>query len=144
VAEHYVLDTSAILAFTDNEEGADEVQQLLEAARARQWVIDVCAISLMEIAYITEREQGEDEAARLVALVKAWPITWVYPDEKTLLHAAKLKATHRLSVADALIAAVAKLSPATLAHKDPEFEALAPQIVLRSLPFKPTRPPATT
>jgi ribonuclease VapC len=144
VAERYVLDTSAILAFTDNEEGADEVQQLLEAARARQCVTDVCAISLMELAYITEREQGEDEAARLVALVKAWPITWVYPDEKTLLQAAKLKAAHRLSVADALIAAVAKLSSATLVHKDPEFEALASQIALQSLPFKPTRPPATT
>jgi predicted nucleic acid-binding protein len=144
VAERYVLDTSAILAFTDNEEGADEVQQLLEAARARQCVIDVYAISLMEIAYITEREQGEDDAARLVALVKAWPITWVYPDEKTLLQAAKLKAAHRLSVADALIAAVAKLAPATLVHKDPEFAALASQIVLRSLPFKPTRPPAKT
>jgi predicted nucleic acid-binding protein len=144
VAERYVLDTSAILAFTDNEEGADEVQQLLEAARARQCVIEVCAISLMELAYITEREQGEDEAARLVALVKAWPITWVYPEEKTLLQAAKLKATHRLSVADALIAAVAKLSPAILVHKDPEFAALASQIVLRALPFKPTRPPATT
>lgn len=144
MAERYVLDTSAILAFTDNEEGADEVQRLLEAARARQCVIDVCAISLMELAYITEREQGEDEAARLVALVKAWPITWVYPDEKTLLQAAKLKATHRLSVADALIAAVAKLSHATLVHKDPEFEALASQLALRSLPFKPTRPPETT
>jgi ribonuclease VapC len=139
-----VLDTSAILAFTDNEEGADEVQQLLEAARARRCVIDVCAISLMELAYITEREQGEDDAARLVALVKAWPITWVYPDEKTLLQAAKLKATHRLSVADALIAAVAKLSHAALVHKDPEFVALASQVVLRSLPFKPTRPPTTT
>ena len=143
MAERYVLDTSAILAFTDNEEGADEVQQLLEAARARQCVIEVCAITLMELAYITEREQGEDEAARLVALVKAWPITWVYPEEKTLLQAAKLKATHRLSVADALIAAVAKLSPAALVHKDPEFAALASQIVLRALPFKPTRPPAT-
>jgi ribonuclease VapC len=75
----------------------------------------------MEITYITEREQGEDEAARLVALVKAWPITWVYPDEKTLLQAAKLKATHRLSVADALIAAVAKLSPATLGTRIPSL-----------------------
>jgi PIN domain nuclease of toxin-antitoxin system len=69
VAERYVLDTLAILACTDNEEGADEVQQLLEAARACQCVIEVCAISLMELAYITEREHGEDEAARLVALV---------------------------------------------------------------------------
>jgi uncharacterized protein with PIN domain len=71
MAARYVLDASAILAFPDNEARADEVQQRLEATRARQWVIAVCAISLMERAYITERDQGEDEAARLVAWVKA-------------------------------------------------------------------------
>ena len=141
MAERYVLDTSAIFAFTDNEEGADAVERLLEAARAHQYVLDVCAISLMELAYITQREQDEDAAARLLAVVKAWPVAWVYPDEKTLLQAAKLKATHRLSVADALIAAVAKLSQATLVHKDPEFETLATEVRLLSLPFKPTRPP---
>jgi ribonuclease VapC len=75
----------------------------------------------MELSYIMLREQGEDEAAQLVALVKSWPITWVYPDEKLLLQAAKLKAFHRLSLADALIAAVAKLHGATLVHKDPEW-----------------------
>jgi len=141
VAERYVLDTSAIFAFTDNEEGADAVERLLEAGRAHQCMLAVCAISLMELAYITQREQDEDAAARLLAVVKAWPVVWVYPDEKTLLQAAKLKATHRLSVADALIAAVAKLSQATLVHKDPEFEALATEVRLLSLPFKPTRPP---
>ena len=141
MAERYVLDTSAIFAFTDNEEGADEVERLLEAARARQCVLDVCAISLMELAYITQREQDEDKAARLIAVVKAWPVAWVYPDEKALLQAAKIKATHRLSVADALIAAVAKLSHAILVHKDPEFEALAAEVRLLSLPFKPALPP---
>jgi predicted nucleic acid-binding protein len=39
-------------------------------------------------------------------------------------------------VADALIAAVAKLHHATLVHKDPEFEAIASQVSLLSLPFK--------
>jgi hypothetical protein len=35
----------------------------------------------MEVYYITLMEQGEDEAARLLALVKSWPVVWVYPDE---------------------------------------------------------------
>jgi ribonuclease VapC len=139
VAERYVLDTSAIFAFTDNEEGADDVERLLQEALAGRCVLEVCAISLMKLAYVTEQEQDEDEAARLVALVKAWPITWVYPEERVLLQAAKIKATHRLSVADALIAAVAKLSHATLVHKDPEFASLAGQVRLFALPFKPTR-----
>jgi ribonuclease VapC len=72
----------------------------------------------------------------LIALIKSWPVVWVYPDEKTLLQAGKIKASHRLSVADALIAAVAKLHQATLVHKDPEFEPLAGDVSLLSLPFK--------
>jgi ribonuclease VapC len=136
VAELYVLDTSAILTLTDEEEGADEVEVLLNRARAEDCQIEVCSISLMELSYITLREQGEDEAAQLVALVKSWPVTWVYSDEKLLLQAANLKAFHRLSLADALIAAVAKLHGATLVHKDPEFESLSEQVSLLTLPYK--------
>ena len=138
MAERYVLDTSAILTLTDQEAGADEVEHILNTALAAACQIEVCSISLMELSYITWREQGEDEAAQLVALVKSWPVTWVYPDEKILLQAAKLKAFHRLSLADALIAAVAKLHHATLVHKDPEFETLSEQIVLLTLPYKTT------
>jgi hypothetical protein len=45
----------------------------------------------MEIYYITLRASGEDLTARLVALVKSWPLIWVYPDEKILLQAGKLR-----------------------------------------------------
>jgi predicted nucleic acid-binding protein len=136
VPERYVLDTSAIMAFTDQEDGAVEVERLLDSARANECRIEVCSISLMELYYIALRERGEDEAARLIALIKAWPITWVYPDEKVLLQAGRLKAFHRLSVADALIAAVAKLRQATLVPKDPELEALTGEVSLLPLAFK--------
>jgi predicted nucleic acid-binding protein len=131
-----VLDTSAIFALTDQEEGAVEVEGLLDSARAEECHIAVCAISLMELYYVTLGEKGEDEAAQLVALVKSWPVAWIYPDEKTLLQAGRLKALYRLSVADALIAAVAKLHQATLVHKDPEFEPLSQGISLWNLSFK--------
>ena len=136
MAELYVLDTSAIFTLTDQEAGADEVEDILNTARADECQIEICSISLMELSYVTLRELGEDKAAQLVALVKSWPITWVYPDEKLLLQAARLKAFHRLSLADALIAAVAKLHDATLAHKDPEFESLSEQVSLLTLPYK--------
>ncbi len=47
-----------------------------------------------------------------------------------------LKSSFRLSVADALIAAVAKLHAAALVHKDPDFEAVAGDIQFLSLAFK--------
>jgi predicted nucleic acid-binding protein len=136
LADLYVLDTSAILTYTDQEDGVVEVGRLLENARFRKCRLEACSISLMEIFYIALRASGEDRAARLVALVKSWPLIWVYPDEKILLQAGKLKASYRLSVADALIAAVAKLHRACLVHKDPEFAAMSEAISLFDLPFK--------
>jgi len=134
--ERYVLDTSAVFAFLGDEQGAEEVERLLRRSRAGQIQMLACSITLMEAFYTAIRERGEDKAVRLLALVKAWPLEWVYPDEKTLLLAARLKAAHRLSVADALIAAAAKLHQATLVHKDPEMEALRGEVELLSLPFK--------
>lgn len=139
MAERYVLDTSAILAFLGGEQGADSVERLLRAARAGRIQVLVCSISLMEVFYTALRAKGEDEAVRLLALVRAWPLEWVYPDEKALLQAGSLKASYRLSVADALIAAVARLHHAKLVHKDPELEALKGQIELLSLTSKAMR-----
>jgi len=136
VTNLYVLDTSALMAFTDQQEGAEQVERLLDAAQANTCRLEACAISLMELYYLALRETGEDEASRLVALVKSWPMVWVYPDERMLLQAGRLKASYRLSVADALIAALAKLRRARLVHKDPELEALATEVSLLSLPFK--------
>ena len=135
MTELYVLDTSAILTYTDREAGVVEVETLLENARLHKCRMEACSISLMEIYYITLRADGEDLASKLVALVKSWPLIWVYPDEKILLQAGKLKASYRLSGADALIAAVAKLHGARLVHKDPELAAMSGIIPLLNLPF---------
>jgi predicted nucleic acid-binding protein len=54
----------------------------------------------------------------------------------SLLTAARLKAAHHLSLADAIIAAFAIQQNAILLHKDPEFEALRGQMSLKALPYK--------
>ena len=132
----YVLDTSAIFTFTDQEDGSKQVERLLNTAQLQKCRVEACSISLMELYYVTLRERGEDEAARLIGLIKSWPVAWIYPDEKTLLLAGKLKAFYRLSVADALIVAVAKLHNAKLVHKDPELDSLANEVTILRLPFK--------
>jgi len=134
--ERFLLDTSAILALTDQEEGFEQVEALLDRATTGAVEVAICAMSLMELFYITLQEEGEDQAARLVALVKAWPVRWIYPDERVLLFAGRLKAFHHLSFADALIAGTARLDGSVLVHKDPEFEAVAEEIPLLGLPYK--------
>ena len=53
-----------------------------------------------------------------------------------MLTAGRLKADHRVSLADAVIAAFAIRRAAVLMHKDPEFEALTGLLPMESLPYK--------
>lgn len=133
-ADRFLLDTSAVLALTDEEPGWQVVEALLDRALAGEIEVTLAAVSLMELYYVALREQGEDSAARLVALVKAWPISWIYPDERLLLAAGRLKAAHRLSLAEALVAAAATRRRAILVHKDPELSTLGGEVSQCELP----------
>jgi predicted nucleic acid-binding protein len=117
----------------EDEEGAARVEQVL-----REQDAFVTWISLLEVYYITRQERGSAEAEQRYALLKALPVTLLWAmDEPTLLLAGRLKADHRLSLADAIIAAYAQQQGAIILHKDPEFTALADLVGLEALPYKP-------
>jgi len=137
-AEIIVLDTSALLCLKENEPGAAEVEAILRRQGKNETVF-ISFISVMEFAYIIEQEQGETAARRGVLQLKQLPIHVVESDEPLGLAAARIKAGHKLSVADAWIAATTERLGATLVHKDPEFELLGKLIRLRALPFKVSR-----
>ena len=133
--EAIVLDTSALLCLKENEPGADEVEAILRRGGKSESVF-ISFMSVMELAYILEQEQGETAARQGVLQLKQLPIQVVESDEPLGLAAARFKAGHKLSVADAWIAATAERLGAVLVHKDPEFEALEKLIRLRALPLK--------
>lgn len=130
----YLLDTSALFTLIEDEAGAARVEEVL---RTRSVIISW--ISLLEVVYVTQHERSVAEAERRYALIKALPVvlTWQI-EEATLLAAARLKATYRVSLADAIIAAYAIQANAILLHKDPEFELLSEQVQLEALPYKTT------
>ena len=133
----YLLDTSALMTLRDDEPGAQYVADLLNAAAAKRVVVYGCFMSQMELLYRVWRD--ENEAAGRLALEQclALPLLWVESTPQLLRLAAEIKANSSLSVADAWIAAAARLMGATLVHKDPEFSALdQPQ---SALPMKPAR-----
>lgn len=131
----YLLDTSAILTLLEDENGAERVETLL-----RQEEILLPFLVLLETYYITLQEQSEDVADKRYALLKQLPATILWNvDEPTLLTAGRLKAAHRLSLADALIAAFAVRQEAYLVHKDPEMAALADSVRMETLPFKKSK-----
>jgi predicted nucleic acid-binding protein len=93
-------------------------------------------MSFMEVFYITLQERDRDEARARVDLMAALPVLRVDSTEALGLLAGGLKASHRLSVADAWIAALTKDRNATLVHKDPEFEQVETEIKVLKLPYK--------
>lgn len=64
------------------------------------------------------------------------PVQWLHSDDALCSEAAKLKAAHKVSFADAFVAATAKRVDAVLIHKDPEFNTLDGVIKLHGLPPK--------
>jgi len=128
----YLLDTSALLSFIEDEAGADRVEEVLRKPTTMlPWPI------LMETYYVTLQEEGQAEADRRIALIKQLKVIILWDmDEATLLTAARLKAEHRVSLADAIIAAFAIRRDAVLMHKDPEFDALTGLLPMEALPYK--------
>jgi predicted nucleic acid-binding protein len=134
--EIYVLDTSAWLTLIEDEAGADSVEELIEKARAGEIVVLISFMSFMEVYSITMQERDGNEVQARVDLMAALPGLRVDSTEALGLLAGELKAQHRLSVADAWIAALAQERHATLVHKDPEFEQVEATVKVLKLPYK--------
>lgn len=135
MSKAYLLDTSAIFAFTDNEEGADRVEELLNKARREQIALHISAMTAMEVYYVSSAERGKEQAHHLLLLVRALPVTELSLEDALILPAARFKARYKISVADAWIAATAIVHNLILVHKDPEFEPLD-GVSLLPLPYR--------
>jgi len=128
----FVLDTSALMAFIEQEEGAERVRDILRGES-----IIIPWLSILEIVYISQRELGEEEDLTRYALLKKLDAEIIWEaDEALLLNAARIKSTHSLSLADSVIAAIATQHNAILIHKDPEYEQLQNVVEMEKLPYK--------
>ena len=136
MADAVVLDTSAILTLIGNEPGADEVQTYLAEAIAGRVQLHGSCASLTEVEYVTAQEEGAEAARQRLADLNAMPVQWLHSDAALCHEAARLKAAHKISFADAFIAATATRFDATLVRKDPEFHPLAAEVKQHMLPPK--------
>jgi len=132
--KHYLLDTSALLTLRDDEQGADQVDKVLMESNSGQVKVYASFITLMEIYYRVWKDEGEVEGRLAYEQCTSLPIVWVDVTRELLELAAKIKATHPLSLADAWIAATAIFKHAILVHKDPEFENVTVEQLI--LPYK--------
>ncbi len=136
MAKIYVLDTSAIFTLTKAEDGSEVVEDILNLAKRGKNTVYLSFATFMELYYVTWQEKSEEAAKELIILAKALPVHMVDSNERITLSAGRIKANHRLSVADAFIAATAIDKNAVLVHKDPELEVISKYTETLELPYK--------
>lgn len=132
----YILDTSALFAFIEDEEGAESVESLLIEAEKGNVTVYLSFISLTEVFYITKKEKGEQEALERLRLIQSLAVHIQESEEPLNIMAGVLKADYRISLADAFIAALCQYHQGIIVHKDPELEQLAPLMQELRLPYK--------
>lgn len=120
----YLLDTSALLAHYREEAGADRVQELFDAPENS---ILLASISITEfsrrMAELGAPEQDIGSAVFGYGRLFAEVVSIDFDISKSAFQLG-LRASSRLPLADALIAASAASRQAVLVHRDPHFQSL--------------------
>ncbi len=131
-AVSYVLDTSAILALWNNEDGADTVEDVLNSGDS----VYVSFMTFMEGCYRLWKNVGKDESDEFFKYLELLPIKKTDINDLIFEKSVEIKATNNLSVCDSWIIATAIATNSILVHKDPEFEQVEKKVKQKKLPYK--------
>jgi predicted nucleic acid-binding protein len=119
-----VLDSFAVIAFLDDEPGAERVGDLIRQARDAERSLLLSVVNWGEVYYILRRASGEDAADKAIQMLETLPIEVAEVDRLITKIAAELKSQYRLSYADCFAAALAIHYKAELVTGDQEFRAI--------------------
>lgn len=117
----FILDTSAIVTYFANEKEAGIVLKNLPESK-------IPFICLSELYYLIWNKKGRAEADKIYGILKNWGLPILYPNERIILNAGRIKAVYKLGISDSYIAAFALEEDAQLITKDRDFKILADEI----------------
>ncbi len=120
----FVLDSYALLAFFRDETGADDIEKLLNEAAEDKHELYITAVNAGEVYYMSCRKDSVAKANQVWEAMKKFPLHFITADMELALAAAKIKANHKLSYADAFAAALTIQKKAILVTGDDEFQNL--------------------
>ena len=118
----FVLDSFAVLALLENENGAVRVQNILKLAQTGDARAYLSIINVGEILYITERNRDLPLAQKTLATLEQLPIEVLPATRERVFAAAHIKANYPVAYADAFAVAAAQEFEATVVTGDPEFK----------------------
>ncbi len=125
-----VLDSHALVAFLREEPGSEMVRRILEKAAERDAPVHMTEVNYAEAQYIIRRREGDNAWAAIARELPVMPIEFHAVDRRLADLAAEYKSRHKLSLADAFAAALAKEKKGELVTGDPEFKSLEKEIKL--------------
>ena len=120
----YVIDSYAMMAYFEDEPGADIVAGFLNEIVNMKSKGYMSIINWGEIYYNTFRVQGEEVAETILSQLSRYPIQFIDADRPLTYEAAKLKGKYKIAYADCFAAALAARLGAKVVTGDPEFRKL--------------------
>jgi ribonuclease VapC len=121
----YLFDSHALLAFFQNEEGAEIVAEILQRAVKEGLERLICVINLGEIIYVTKRRFGDSKKLEVLARVHQLGLKVLPVPEDLVFKAAEIKAQYPISYADCFALACAMEHSARVVTGDPDFKKIA-------------------
>lgn len=118
----YLFDSHALLAFFQNETGANIVYEILRKSRKEHIDRLVCVINLGEIIYITKRMFGDQKKIEILGRIHQLGFKMLPVPDTLVYQAAEIKAEYPISYADCFVIACAQEHNATIVTGDPEFK----------------------
>lgn len=123
-----VLDSYALMAFFQDEPGADMIRGLILKAEEDGVRLVMSVVNLGEVWYSIARTNSPEIADQYISEINGMAIEIVDADWELTRQAASFKANGNISYADCFAAALAKSHKAELITGDKEFKALEGEI----------------
>ena len=127
----YVMDSFAMIAFFEDEPGADMVAEILGVLINQKAKGFMSVINWGEIYYCTMRVKGVEGAESVLTQFNKYPIKLIEADQGLTYEAAKLKAQYKIAYADCFSAALSLRLKAPVVTGDPEFKKLEDEISIQ-------------
>lgn len=102
----FVFDASALIAFLNDEDGADKVEEILKKSKEGECLIYINKLNILEVYYGVYREDGREKADEVLAKILGLPLIVIDTlTDEVFKVAGELKAKYKISLADSIVLA---------------------------------------
>ncbi len=118
----FLFDSYALLAFFQNERGAETVLEFLKKTKNNSIEPLICVINLGEILYLTKRRFGNSKKIEILGRIHQLSFNIIPVTNDLVFEAAEIQADYPISYADSFAVACAIDQSAKIVTGDPDFK----------------------